>query len=303
MMLKINNVSKKFDAITVLNDISLELDKGQIYGLLGENGAGKTTLMKSIVGLTSIDQGEILVSGKDVSKNIEILNSIGAMIETPVFYEYLTATENLALHCMYKGAELSEIDRTLEIVEMMTQKNKKVKKMSLGMKQRLGIARALIGFPKMLILDEPINGLDPRGIKEMRLMFKEIAKSGTSILISSHILSEIESISDTIGFMHEGNLIREIQMKEYGLWKNFYVTVGGKFNKEDIQKRIDSLSDECIKNSGMTETGFILKSLNNSSIELATKLQNVGITVVEIIKEENSLEELYMQVITKKEAA
>ena len=302
-MLKINSVKKKFDMTTVLNDVSLELKPGKIYGLLGENGAGKTTLMKAIVGLTSIDEGQILVSDMDVSKNIEVLKSIGTMIETPVFYEHLTANENLTLYCMYKDVEISEIDRTLAIVGMSEQKMKKVKKMSLGMKQRLGIARALIGSPKMLILDEPINGLDPRGIKEMRLLFKEIAKIGTSILISSHILSEIESISDTIGFMHEGKLIREVQMEEYGLWKNFYVTVGGKFEKEDILERLHSLVDEPIQSARLTETGFVLKSLHNSSIELASKLQSTGISVAEITKEENSLEELYMEVITKKEVA
>ena len=194
----------------------MHVKKGEIYGFLGPNGAGKTTIMKMLTNLIKPTSGDIEIFGdKLTDTSYEVLKRMGTIIEYPIFYEKLTAKENLLLHCEYMGYYNKEaIDQALQLVYLTNIEDKPVKDFSLGMKQRLGIARAIMTKPELLILDEPINGLDPIGIKEMRDLFKMLCKEyGITILISSHILAEIEQIADTIGIINNGRLVEEISME------------------------------------------------------------------------------------------
>ncbi|WP_411354819.1 ATP-binding cassette domain-containing protein [Peptoniphilus harei] len=217
-ILKIENLNTSYGQNLVLKDINLEIKEGSIFGLIGPNGAGKSTLMKSILGLVKKDSGKITLYGKEINeKNQKETNkNLGSLIEAPSFYDHLTAYDNLDLICDMKNINKDKIDKTLRDVGLIKSKDKKVREFSLGMKQRMGIAIALIGNPKFLILDEPINGLDPYGIEEMRDLFKSIVKnSNTSILISSHILDEIEKISTHIGILKKGSLTYSGSLEEY----------------------------------------------------------------------------------------
>lgn len=217
-ILKIENLSKSYEKNLVLKNINLEIEEGSIFGLIGPNGAGKSTLMKSILGLVKKDSGTISLYGKEINaKNQKETNkNLGSLIENPSFYDHLTAYANLDLICDMKNIKKDKIEDVLNKVGLSNHRDKKVRDFSLGMKQRLGIAIALIGNPKFLILDEPINGLDPYGIEEMRDLFQNIVKnSNTSILISSHILDEIEKISSHIGILKNGVLTYSGSLKEY----------------------------------------------------------------------------------------
>lgn len=217
-ILKIENLNTSYGQNLVLKDIYLEIKEGSIFGLIGPNGAGKSTLMKSILGLVEKDSGKITLYGKEINERNqkETNKNLGSLIEAPSFYDHLTAYDNLDLICDIKNINKDKIDKTLRDVGLIKSKDKKVREFSLGMKQRMGIAIALIGNPKFLILDEPINGLDPYGIEEIRDLFKSIVKnSNTSILISSHILDEIEKISTHIGIIKNGSLTYSGSLEEY----------------------------------------------------------------------------------------
>ena len=200
-----------------MSDISLQIAEGEIYGLLGPNGAGKTTLMKCMLSLLTITSGSIEIFGKNLQEHREeILSQVGSIIETPIFYENCTAKEILEIHTQYMGKNITELD-IINTLRMVGLKNttKKVKEFSLGMRQRLGLARAFLMKPRLLILDEPINGLDPVGIQEIRNLLQLLSKEhGITILISSHILSEISQIADKIGVIKNGSMIEQVYMEE-----------------------------------------------------------------------------------------
>ena len=200
-----------------MSDISLQIAEGEIYGLLGANGAGKTTLMKCMLSLLTITSGSIEIFGKNLQEHREeILSQVGSIIETPIFYENCTAKEILEIHAQYMGKNITELD-IINTLRMVGLKNttKKVKEFSLGMRQRLGLARAFLMKPRLLILDEPINGLDPVGIQEIRNLLQLLSKEhGITILISSHILSEISQIADKIGVIKNGSMIEQVYMEE-----------------------------------------------------------------------------------------
>ena len=216
-VIETNKLSKIYSENRVVNSVDMHVEKGIIYGLLGKNGAGKTTTMCMLLNLTYPSSGNILLFGKNPkSHSKEIYPKIGSIIETPGFYENLTAYENLKLIAKIRGDfNPQDINSVLEMVNLDKDKSKKFSDFSLGMKQRLGIAAAIMHSPELLILDEPINGLDPFGIKEIRTLLKRLSHEfGITILISSHILSEIENIADVIGFMDNGVLIDEISKEE-----------------------------------------------------------------------------------------
>ena len=213
----LEDVTKSYKGTEVVKNVSMRVKQGEIYGFLGPNGAGKTSIMKMILNLAKPDMGNIRVCGEVIQKDsYEYLRNIGSIIEYPVFYEKLTAWKNLKLHCNYMGFyDKKRIREVLDMVDLKGIDNKPVGEFSLGMKQRLGIARAMITNPKLLILDEPINGLDPIGIKQIRqLLVKLKASYGTTILISSHIIAEIEQLADTIGVIDKGILTKEVSMSE-----------------------------------------------------------------------------------------
>ena len=216
-VIETNDLSKIYSKNRVVDSINMHVEKGKIYGLLGKNGAGKTTTMCMLLNLTYPSSGDVFLFGKNAKLHSkEIYPKIGSIIETPGFYENLTAYENLKIIAKIRGNyNPQNIRLVLEMVNLADAKSKKFKDFSLGMKQRLGIAAAIMHSPELLILDEPINGLDPFGIKEIRTLLRRLSHEfGITILISSHILSEIENIADVIGFMDNGVLIDEISREE-----------------------------------------------------------------------------------------
>ena len=216
-IVEIKEVFKTIDKEEILSGINLQIAEGEIYGFLGPNGAGKTTLMKCMLSLSTITSGSIEIFGKNLHEHREeILSQIGSIIESPIFYDNCTAKEILEIHAQYMGKNITESD-VIRVLRMVGLKNttKKVKDFSLGMRQRLGLARAFLTKPKLLILDEPINGLDPIGIQEIRNLLLSLSKEhGITILISSHILSEFSQIADKIGFIKNGEMVEQVSMKE-----------------------------------------------------------------------------------------
>jgi ABC-2 type transport system ATP-binding protein len=202
----------------ILSDITIHVRQGAIYGFLGANGAGKTSFFKILMGLWNMDSGSVTLLGYNLKQGYEVYGHIGSIIETPVFYSDYTAQKNLEIHCDYldkKGYE--KINQTLQLVGLGEEAAKPVKEFSLGMKQRLAIGRALLADPKLLILDEPINGLDPHGIKFLRELLCKINRSlGTTIIISSHILEEVAKIADVIGIIHQGKMLAEVPIEAVG---------------------------------------------------------------------------------------
>lgn len=207
---------KAFQGREIIRNCSLNVEQGSIYGFLGANGAGKTTVFKLLTGLLTPTTGEALVLGKDITAHkFELLKSIGSLIETPIFYEHLSAKENLEIHLAYMGVDQAGTEAALSQVGLPGTSSQPVSEFSLGMRQRLAIARAIVHQPRLLILDEPVNGLDPMGIREMRELFRSLAaEQGMTILLSSHVLSEIEHIADKIGIIADGTVIQEVMLEE-----------------------------------------------------------------------------------------
>lgn len=210
------NLVKWYGASKVIDDISFIIKPGEIYGLIGKNGAGKTTIMKLILSMVHPSAGTVKLFWENTKQNKNLHNRVGALIEAPAFYPFFSARENLEYYSRVKGLKCSqEIDKLLVDVGLGEAGNKKYKDFSLGMKQRLGIALALLGTPQLLVLDEPTNGLDPVGIKEIRdLLLKYNREYGTTIFISSHILSELSHLATKYGVVHDGKLLDEIESKD-----------------------------------------------------------------------------------------
>lgn len=217
LVIETKGLTKVYGDQTVLNAVNLHVKRGRIYGLLGRNGAGKTTIMKTVLGLTSITSGEIEVFGQNIVKHEkELYPRIGAIIETPGFYPNLTGTENLEIFAKLRGtASSNAVEHAMNVVGLPFKDKKLFSKYSLGMKQRLGIANAILHDPELLILDEPTNGLDPIGIAEVRKFIKTMSmEQGKTILISSHILSEIALLADDVGIIDHGVLLEESSVRE-----------------------------------------------------------------------------------------
>lgn len=214
LVIETKKLTKTFHGKEVIKCCNMGVEEGTVYGFLGANGAGKTTVFKLLSGLLTPTMGKVLVLGMDVvSERTKLLSEIGTLIETPVFYEHLSATENLKIHLAYMGKEGEDIADILSKVGLDDTGIQPVSTFSLGMRQRLAIARAIVHKPKLLILDEPINGLDPMGIREMRDLFLNLVKiQGMTLLISSHILTEIEHIADTIGVIVKGTIVKELSL-------------------------------------------------------------------------------------------
>lgn len=216
-ILQTSRLTKTIGGKELVRDVELHVKKGEIYGFLGPNGAGKTTVMKMIMNLWKPTMGSITLFGKPLTpQSYEVMRRIGSIIEFPTFYEHMTGEENLRMHCEYMGYyQHGSVEKALTMLDLSAAAKTPVKNYSLGMKERLGIARAILCKPELLILDEPTNGLDPAGMKQIRELLRMLcAEQGTTIVISSHILSEIESIADTIGIIHQGRMKKEIGLKE-----------------------------------------------------------------------------------------
>ena len=262
MILTTNHLTKQIGAETIVSDLNMHIAKGEIYGFLGPNGAGKTTVMKMITNQWKPTSGDIILFGeKLLPDSYSFLKRMGSMIEFPVFYNDLTAEENLNLHCEYMGYYSPDsVEKAMSLLSLSDNRGKKVKEFSLGMKQRLGIARAVLTKPEFLVLDEPTNGLDPAGMKQFRDLFRMLCKEyEMTILISSHLLSEIESLAHTIGIIHKGRLVKEISMKELMDKGLEYLEI-----KTSEITRASYVFTECLNISNF-------KVLNNNLIRVYTK--------------------------------
>ena len=320
-VIETTNLSKRYSENLVVNSIDMHVEKGKIYGLLGKNGAGKTTTMCMLLNLVHPSGGEILLFGKDPKRYArDVYSNIGSIIETPGFYENLTAYENLEIIARLRGNyNPLNVKMVLDMVNLGDEKNKQFKDFSLGMKQRLGIAAAIMHNPDLLILDEPINGLDPFGIKEIRDLLKKLScEYGVTILISSHILSEIENIADVIGFMDNGVLIDEISREELHNRLNKFV----EFEVSDIDLAIDLMNktgmkenvDYCFKrnlseyiddldsnkNSDGVIIGGTIHLLSNLDLrdEFNSLFVSSGIKVRKVNLCEENLEEFFTRIIS-----
>lgn len=216
-ILQTNHLSKMIDGKELVTDVNIHVKQGEIYGFLGPNGAGKTTVMKMVTNLWKPTSGNVVLFGKTLENtSYEVLKRMGSIIEFPTFYEHMSGRENLKLHCEYMGYyNKGSVEEALEMLGLTSAADQQAKRYSLGMKQRLGIARAILCRPELVILDEPTNGLDPAGMKQIRDLFRMLCTEyNMTFMISSHLLSEIESIADTVGVINHGRMMKEISMKE-----------------------------------------------------------------------------------------
>jgi ABC-2 type transport system ATP-binding protein/bacitracin transport system ATP-binding protein len=299
-VIETNNLSKIYYKNKVVNSVDMHVEKGKIYGLLGKNGAGKTTTMCMLLNLTYPSEGEIFLFGKNPKKHSnEIYPKIGSIIETPGFYENLTAYENLEIIAKLRGDyNPFNISSVLEMVNLSQAKSKKFKDFSLGMKQRLGIAAAIMHSPELLILDEPINGLDPFGIKEIRALLKRLSHEfGITILISSHILSEIENLADVIGFMDNGVLIEEMSRDELFNRLDKFV----EFEVSDIDLAVNIFKElELRENIDFTVNGNIIRLYSHLNMrdKFNATFVKAGIDVKKVNLCEENLEEFFTRFVS-----
>ncbi len=297
-LIKTNQLTKAYNGKEVVSNVNMKVKKGEIYGFLGPNGAGKTTIMKMLTNLVKPTSGEIEIFGEKLTNtSYEVLKRMGSIIEYPVFYDKLTARENLELHCEYMGYyDKKAIDRALDLVKLRNIENKSVKDFSLGMKQRLAVARAIITKPELLILDEPINGLDPVGIKELRDLFKMLCREyGMTMLISSHILGEMEQIADTIGVIKDGKFIKEISMDEIRGQNTEYIELA----VQDIKKAVYVLEDVLhISNYKVMDASRVrIYDSRAAQADISKALIMNGIIIEEINKKNHSLEDYFLTII------
>jgi ABC-2 type transport system ATP-binding protein len=297
VILEIKNLTKNFSNRTVIDNISLNIYKGEVLGLLGPNGAGKTTLIRLIVGLISMNDGEILINGNNLKTSFEsAIRNIGAIIENPEFYKFLSGYKNLVYFSrMYSGITKERIYEVIKLVGLEKQIHEKVKNYSLGMRQRLGIAIALLHKPSIIILDEPTNGLDPRGIQELRSYLRSLAeKEGISIIVSSHILSEMELLCDRIAIINNGKLIdtRKINTEiteDTPMDVTFEVDINENFY--DIIKSLN------LNNYQISSNEITIKTTRKQIHIINSLLVEEDIKVFQIRYKANSLENTFMKVI------
>ena len=294
-VLQIKNLQKGFKDTQVVNLSSLSVQQGEIYGFLGPNGAGKTTTMKMILSLISRTAGEIEVFGQPIGTDKQYLNQIGSMIEEPSYYPNLTGYENLLVFQKILGFDKKNIQETLKIVGLDQPKNKKklVKDYSLGMKQRLALAFALVKKPRLLILDEPTNGLDPAGIHEIRELIIKLAKEqGITVFISTHILSEVEHIADRVGIINHGQLVYEGEIRK--IQSNKWLELRGDFRgrREAISQVLFGYPCKMLE---IQEDKLKLTNLADQQISsLLRDLIVEKVPIYEVKQEQETLESIFL---------
>ena len=290
-ILSLKNLDKKYGAIHAVNNLSFDIQKGNVYGILGPNGSGKSTTLGIVLNVVNRTSGQFSWFNGQLSTH-EALKKVGAIIERPNFYPYMTATQNLALICKIKGISTEKIDEKLTVVNLFERRNSKFKTFSLGMKQRLAIASALLNDPEILILDEPTNGLDPQGIHEIRQIIKNIAENGTTILLASHLLDEVEKVCSHVVVIREG-------LKLYSGRVDEMTASSGLF-----ELKIDEKEEELIKvlenheavGKVSKDHETLIATLNKeiSSTEINTYLFNKGFVLSHLVKRKPSLEQQFL---------
>lgn len=285
---------KYFSDVKSVDNLNLRVKEGEIYGFLGPNGAGKSTTIKMILGLIKQSSGEVKIFGKSIEKDREeILSDIGALVENPSYYGHLTAYENLDILRRVLKLKREDIEEKLRLVGLWNVRNKKVKEFSLGMKQRLGIAEALMGDPKLLILDEPTNGLDPAGIIEIRYLIKKLVdEKNITIIISSHILSEIELIATEVAVINKGKLLYQGSLEDLKKNSSNEVIIGleNHEEKDEVMKLLSSRGYKALEEGGKFK--IMGNSLRASTI--CKELVMAGYDLNYLSQEKSSLEEIFL---------
>lgn len=291
ILLEIKNLTKKYKNNTALDNVDLRILKGKVYGFIGKNGAGKTTLIRMITGLAFPTSGEISIFGNKGEKDLQnSRKKIGALVEGPTLYPFMTAKENLRSQQIQKGInDENEIEEILKLVNLENTGKKKTRNFSLGMKQRLGIGLSLVGNPDLLIWDEPINGLDPEGIKQIRELINHLNKDlNKTILISSHILEELENTVTDFILIDKGKIIETITKEELSKYKKEYIFV----NTSDNEKAINIIEEKFSKIEINKDAEFIcIKNFNYNIDLLSSSLTDNKIQIREMKKERESLED------------
>lgn len=291
---------KSYKGNVVADNVNIHIPKGAIYGFVGPNGAGKSTVMKMILNLIRPEAGEVHLFGEKVTdSSCEIFKRVGSIIENPYFYKKMTARQNLELHCEYMGFPNKErIDEVLQMTDLQNTEGKQIRHYSLGMKQRLAIARAILARPEFLILDEPINALDPEGIREMRILFRRLnQEDGTTIFISSHILSEVDLIADTIGIIRRGKLLAELPIEEIHRHQTEYLSL----QVDDVNHTAALLEKMGLTGFSVLDKEFIRiydsdisgKALSKALIENGIGLESIG-------RKHDTLEDYFFQLTEEK---
>ena len=290
-ILTLRNLDKKFGKVHAVNNLSFEIKKGNVYGILGPNGSGKSTTLGIILNVVNKSSGEFLWFDGSLSTH-EALKKVGAIIERPNFYPYMTATQNLQLICKIKGVSTENIDEKLKIVNLYDRRDSKFRTFSLGMKQRLAIASALLNDPEILILDEPTNGLDPQGIHEIRQIIKKIATNGTTILLASHLLDEVEKVCSHVVVIRKGIKLYSGRVDEMTASNGFF-EIKVETNEE---KLLHLLEAHPTIGNVKKEGEFIIATLDEtiSATEFNTYLFENGIVLSHLVKRKPSLEQQFL---------
>ena len=285
-ILECKNLCKSFGKRQILKNVSFSIAQGDILAFIGPNGSGKTTTIKLILGLQRIDSGEVLINGKDITKDFEeAISKVGAIVENPDSYMYLTGWQNLRLIAnYYDNISDDDINEVVKYVGLESRINDLVSKYSLGMRQRLGIARALLNKPNILILDEPTNGLDPEGIKDLRVLLKRLASDGMGILISSHNLAELESFCNKVCIIDSGVIIETSEVNTLKNNENIVVFKVSDTSALDIKDVFD-----------VTKTSFKMSASREVVADVIKKLVKKGIDIYEVKNEELTLEEAFLK--------
>lgn len=289
-ILTIKELNKHFGSLHAVKNVSLEIKKGNVYGILGPNGSGKSTTLGIILNVVNKTSGEYQWFGGSVATH-DALKRVGAIIERPNFYPYMTAADNLKLVCKIKGIPYEKIDEKLELVGLLDRKNSKFKTFSLGMKQRLAIASALLNDPEILILDEPTNGLDPQGIHQIRDLIKIIASQGTTILLASHLLDEVEKVCSHVLVLRKGEILYSGMVDEMAGAATYFELQSG--DNEALKNALSAMNGI----EKVTEIDGILRVYTKAyaAADLNKLLFEKNITLSHLSKGKNSLEEQFLQ--------
>ncbi|NWL86022.1 MULTISPECIES: ABC transporter ATP-binding protein [unclassified Paenibacillus] len=295
MVIQTKGLTKKYRARAAVNQLNLEIKKGDIYGFLGPNGAGKTTTIRMLLGLIKPTSGSISIFGRDLRKDkLAILKRIGSLVEYPSYYGHLSAIDNLEALRRILDVPKSRIDEVLEIVSLTSEARRPVKGYSLGMRQRLGIAASLLGNPEMLILDEPTNGLDPSGIHEIRELIKRMPEQyGITVLVSSHLLSEIEQMAGTVGIIREGQMVFQDTISNLQMKASHHIklVVSEPESALWLARDLGSIG-------GLEENTLVFPDMQDARIAaLVKRLVENGHDIYRVEQERKSLEDIFMQVI------
>lgn len=289
-LVQTRGLTKRYGAkITAVRDLDLVINRGEVYGFLGPNGAGKTTTLRMLLGLIRPSEGEASVVG-EAPGSVASLSKVGALIESPAFYPYLSGRDNLRVMSRFSGVSESRIDKVLRTVELSERAQDKFSKYSLGMKQRLGVAAALLKDPELLILDEPTNGLDPKGMADMRRLVRELGHGERTVLLSSHLLGEVEQICDRVGVIRNGALVAEGTVSELRGGKGLLVGAEPVEEALEVVKRLEEVEDARISDGKLYLSADLEVAANVNA-----KLVSAGIRVSELRSSEQSLEKVFLE--------